>query len=442
MSMAQVSEARSVVDAVRTLVTGFDPDVTLARDAMDLVAVFGEIENLGAAGKSLAANKVAGTELWRRKGFKSAAAWLASTTGTGMGDAVNALTTAAALQGLDATTESYTSGKLSPRQAKAVATAAAADPNAEQELLATAASAPVTDLEAKAREIRIAASPESAEQRHARVHAERHVRTWVDDDAGYGQWKFTLADHARFVALLDAQKDRIFRTARSEGRREPDQAYAADALLSLLDAVNVTPAAGQEGSEPTTDGRAHRSARDVKVIVRVDDTALRRGHTVDGEVCEIAGVGSVPVSVVQEWVEGDAFKAAIVVDGTDIRSVVHLGRRPLALQRTALEWIGADRCSIRHCTSSARLEIDHVADWATTRQTVLDRLTPACGHHHDLKTYHGFRFGPLEPDGRRALMTPDGSRADGPLLDHPPPASFSGDDPPGESSPLGLFDTG
>ena len=203
---------------------------------MDLVAVFGEIENLGAAGKSLAANKVAGTELWRRKGFKSAAAWLASTTGTGMGDAVNALTTAAALQGLDATTESYTSGKLSPRQAKAVATAAAADPNAEQELLATAASAPVTDLEAKAREIRIAASPESAEQRHARVHAERHVRTWVDDDAGYGQWKFTLADHARFVALLDAQKDRIFRTARSEGRREPDQAYAADALLSLLDA--------------------------------------------------------------------------------------------------------------------------------------------------------------------------------------------------------------
>ena len=436
MSPSQVSEARSVASAVRALVAGFDPDITLARDAMDLVAVFGEIENLGAAGKAIAANRVAGTELWRRKGFKSAASWLASTTGTGMGDAVGALKTAEALVGLEATTEQYKAGKLSPRQAKAVATAAAVDPEAERELLTTAASAPVTDLETKAREVRLAASPETIEERHARLHRDRSLRTWIDpeDGSGCGQWKLPPTEHARLMAELDVTKSQIFRTARAEGRRESDQAYAVDALLAAVthhaDVVDLAaarpyepvgqPADADAGVEASGAGDAprlgrrdsRRSERDVKVIVRVDASALERGHAVDGECCEIAGIGSIPVSVVQEWISGDAFKAAIVVDGTDIRSVVHLGRRPIALQRTALEWLGADRCSIRGCSSSARLEIDHTADWATTRRTALDDLTPVCGHHHDLKTYERYTFGPLDADGRRELISPEGIQSE------------------------------
>jgi len=301
----------------------------------------------------------------------------------------------------------------------------------------------VTDLEAKAREIRLAASPETIEERHARLHRDRYLRTWIDpeDGSGCGQWKVPPAQHARLMAELDATKSQIFRASRAEGRREPDQAYAVDALLAAVtqhadvvglavvrpddpddqgagadaDAEAGAELAGADGDETRAGagdaprrGRtgSRRSDRDVKVIVRVDASALERGHAVDGECCEIAGIGSVPVSVVQEWVSGDAFKAAIVVDGTDIRSVVHLGRRPIALQRTALEWLGADRCSIRGCSSSARLEIDHTADWATTRRTALDDLTPVCGHHHDLKTYEGYEFGPLDTDGRRELIPP------------------------------------
>ena len=40
--------------------------------------------------------------------------------------------------------------------------------------------------------------------------------------------------------------------------------------------------------------------------VRVDHSAFLRGHTEAGEVCEIAGVGPIPVSVAQRLAD-DAF---------------------------------------------------------------------------------------------------------------------------------------
>ena len=122
-------------------------------------------------------------------------------------------------------------------------------------------------------------------------------------------------------------------------------------------------------------------------------------------MCEIAGVGAVPVSVVREWVEHDAFKAAIVADGVDVRAVVNLGRKATALQRTALDWINVG-CCVTGCTRTARLEIDHTKDWATTLHTILDDIDRVCGHDHDLKTYAGWILGPRQPDGTRHLTPP------------------------------------
>jgi hypothetical protein len=81
------------------------------------------------------------------------------------------------------------------------------------------------------------------------------------------------------------------------------------------------------------------------------------------------------------------------------------------LQRTALEHLSGGVCSIEGCTRRARLETDHVAEWAATHRTELAELTPACGHHHDLKTHHGHRFGPLQPNGKRHLRSPRWSPA-------------------------------
>src|SRR3954452_2799454 len=201
-----VVELRAVTDDVQRFLKGFDPALVHPRDALAMVPLFVQLENLGAAGKALAADRVAGTDLWQKLGYPSMAAYLASLDGTSVGEAVAVLQTAEAMAGLDATTDTFKAGKLSRRQAKAVATAAKADPGKENELLTRAAVEPVSGLEKKARDIRQAASSETVEERHARAHKNRRVTTWQDDDGGHGRWAPPLADHARLVAALDAQK--------------------------------------------------------------------------------------------------------------------------------------------------------------------------------------------------------------------------------------------
>ena len=111
-------------------------------------------------------------------------------------------------------------------------------------------------------------------------------------------------------------------------------------------------------------------------------------------MCEIAGQGPIPVADAWRMIDGDAFVAAVTTKGTEIDKVVHLGRKPTVLQKTALEWFSAGECSIEGCTAPARIEIDHVADWADTKITALPDLASPCGHHHDLKTHRGYTFGP------------------------------------------------
>ena len=126
-------------------------------------------------------------------------------------------------------------------------------------------------------------------------------------------------------------------------------------------------------------------------------------------MCEIAGQGPIPVADAWRMIDGDAFVAAVTTNGTEIDKVVHLGRKPTVLQRTALEWFSAGECSIEGCTNPARIEIDHVADWADTKITALPDLASPCGHHHDLKTRRGYTFGPRLPSGKRRLIPPDGT---------------------------------
>jgi hypothetical protein len=171
------------------------------------------------------------------------------------------------------------------------------------------------------------------------------------------------------------------------------------------------------------------------VIVKIDLAALDRGHTLPGEVSEIAGHGPIPVADVWRMIDGDAFIAAVTTNGTEISKVVHLGRHPTALQKTALEAITDGVCQIDGCNSRARLEIDHVADWAATKRTELNELARPCGYHHDLKTHHGYTFGPLMPNGTRQLIPPND--ATGPPDTTAPPdlTLLDGQPPPDPGEP-------
>ena len=98
-----------------------------------------------------------------------------------------------------------------------------------------------------------------------------------------------------------------------------------------------------------------------KVIVRVDLEALLRGYPIEGEVCEIAGFGPVAVSAVRDMIDtDDPFLAAVATRGEKLVGVAHLGRRPNALQQTALQWLYPS-CANESCSAQARLDYDHRA---------------------------------------------------------------------------------
>jgi hypothetical protein len=152
------------------------------------------------------------------------------------------------------------------------------------------------------------------------------------------------------MAALDSLREAIFRQARTEGRREPPDAYGADALAEMArrhgEAERGATAAGVTAADEASDGEAAGGARHgaspaggagsvggaggaasaggaggaasaggaatpratrrtgpPKIIVRVDLGALLRGWPTEGEVCEIAGFGPVAVSAVRDMID-------------------------------------------------------------------------------------------------------------------------------------------
>ena len=138
-------------------------------------------------------------------------------------------------------------------------------------------------------------------------------------------------------------------------------------------------------------------------MVFVDHAALVRGHREAGESCEIAGVGEVPVSVVDEML-GDAFVRVILAKGKDA-SVVGTSRFFKSEVDAALRW--RDRkCQVPGCVERLPLERDHVLEYAKSKRTSLDNSALLCRWHHRLKTTSGYRI--QGRPGRRRWLGPDG----------------------------------
>ena len=88
--------------------------------------------------------------------------------------------------------------------------------------------------------------------------------------------------------------------------------------------------------------------------------------------------------------------------------MAHLGRRPNAHQRSALDWL-YPTCAVEGCgVRSRHCQTDHRTDWATSHVTVLELLDRLCKLHHDLKTYQG--WGLVEGKGKRAFVAPEDPR--------------------------------
>ena len=449
---------------------GFDAALLSAVEAELVVEEASRIEKIAANLKGLAAARLAEVGSWRAEGDRSAAHQLARRTGTSVVQAASVIETARRLGALPETAAAARRGELSAEQAAAIVDAAGADAGAEHALLEAARRSPLAELRQQCARTKAAAGVD-AEARRRRIHERRSLRSFTDAE---GVWHLHCRNNpevgARIMAALDPFRDAVFREARSEGRHEPPEAYAADALTEMARqswagpvcaeapaAASAVPRSAETDSADPGPGTAHpegtaeaggvvgepgesafvaqaktnvgpangadaprgRGGGGSKVIVRVDLGVLLRGYAIEGEVCEIAGFGPVAVSAVRDMIDtDDPFLTAVVTKGQKLLGVAHLGRRPNALQQTALQWLYPS-CANEACSARARLDYDHRLDWSRTHFTVLDLLDRLCSHCHALKTRKNWSL--VEGRGKRALVPPEDGR-------HPRNATPSGGD--------------
>ena len=369
----------NVVDALGTLrqVVGdldarsLDPDV-----AAELVDLFVQIENVSSAGRVVATQAVARSDLWRREGFRSAAAWMAAKSGLSVPPAIRTMEMADGLQQLPLVAAAYRAGRLSDLQAKEIVDAAAEVPEAQQELVDKAGKLSVQDLKEECRRLKASVITDE-EERHRRIHKSRYLRSWMDrDGAVHLSARLTADEGALLLAAVDARRDEIILEAfRGRFYENPD-AHRADALVDI--------ALTTRGDQGDT------SAPAAMVHVMVDYEALMRGYTVEGERCEVPGLGPIPVALAQRMAE-DCILKVLLTKGVDITAVAHAGRSIPAHIRTALEYRDST-CVVPWCGVRWGLQIDHRVPWSATQDTSLENMARLCRWHHYQKSHLGYTY--------------------------------------------------
>ncbi len=427
---------RRVADDLRAALADLEPERLSGPDAARMLDVFSEIEKLASGGKLLSARRVESSNVWRRRGHRSAAAHIAEATGTGLGPAINALKAARRLDSLPATDDAMRHGRLSEAQVTEITGAAILQPDAEKELVETAKQQPLTLLKLRCRRVRAVGSAQKAT--YDAIHRRRALRNWTDDD-GAVRFDATLTpdEGARLIAAVKLESDRLAVEARRAGLDEPSRALAADALVRLAcgraapSAVGAAGAhsgargpkrdpspsgrrragTGPRGSEGTNDSGCSVPGPTATVHVRVDHQALLRGHLRRGEVCEIPGVGPIPVDVARRLAV-DSYLNVLVTDGVDVTAVAHAGRTiPAPLKRALIERDPV--CVVSGCGTGEGLEIDHVEPFGQGGATSLENLARLCHWHHYLKTHQGHRLERVEGGWR--WVVPDESKREAAL---------------------------
>ena len=386
---------------IRGELADFDPDLITTGDAALLLGLFTAVERAGVAGQTLVARRAAESRQWRDEGHRSPAFWVAKTTGTAPGQAVGLIENSEALLSLPQTSEALVRGELSGVQLKEIAAVAGRNPGVEKGLLEAAERHGLKGLREECQRVKARSVSETeARARYQEIRRNRSLHLWTDHE-GVGRVDARLApdDFARVVGAVRTEANAVFREARRAGHREPGAAYDADALVALVTGTGSSET-GSSGRTPSSSsgrtagsgaGKSGGGRPPTLMHLRVDLAALRRGNLDEGEVCEIPGVGPVPLATAVHEV-GEAILKVIIGDGVDVRTVAHIGRAVPAHLRSALE-NRDETCVVPGCDVGRGLEIDHYKiGFAQDGPTELWNLCRLCRWHHHLKTYCGYEI--------------------------------------------------
>jgi hypothetical protein len=372
----------------RAVVGRLEPACLSGEQCQSLVEVMGRIERLMASGIALLSPRVIESGSYAKSGHASAPDWLSSVAGTSAGAAKDRLAAGERAAGDPRLSAALRQGKLSAPELGVVTKAAATDPGAVETLLdLVEGEASHQELHQAAARMKAAArSKETERATRARIHANRHFRWRRDDEGGIRAEIFCdEVDWARVSPILEADTKARWKAAGS-GAGESFEAHRLDAFIDLLGRVR-----GDGSADGGSRGGGSRGGARPEVIVLIDAEALRRGTTSTGEICEIEGIGPVPVESATELL-GEGSLRFIIKEGTDIRTVTR-SSRDLA-RRTAAALLARDRaCVVPGCGKRLGLQGDHCfVDYAKDGPTELANLALLCPAHHDMKTHGGWKI--------------------------------------------------
>ena len=329
--------------------------------------------------------------------------WWRRRPGSPVGQAVGMLETARRLETLPTTAEAVRRGELSETKVKEVARAACADDRRESELLEVARTGTVRALRERC-QTTVARSGTGEEERARRIRRHRYVRSWPHPEGGTViQTRMPTEEAAEVLAGIRSFRSGIFERARTEGRREPREAYDADALLEM--------ARASQGGGGGRDGRRSRRMR-TQVVVHVSHSALLRGWAEGDERSEVPGLGPVPVSVVEDMMR-DSILRVVVENGTDVLAVATRRRGPDTPQRVALE-AREETCAVPGCDVREGLEADHRPGLLPGRHDLASQPGPAVPASPPAQDHQG-----LEARGEARCVAVGGAGSAGSVTDWP-----------------------
>ncbi|MEX0665236.1 MAG: hypothetical protein WD598_10785 [Acidimicrobiia bacterium] len=381
-----------ITGELREYLAGVDPDTYSGADAATCAQGAAELKKLAETAAMLFAQRAVTTGAWRRVSHAATPEqWFANVIGTSEHAAREVLTTAERLADLPATAEKLRAGELSLAQAAQVTAAAAFAPESETRML-SAAKRGFRELRATKERVVVAASDEHRLRKIA--HDERHLSTWTQGMATHGSFSGPTEHVADLLAALEPLTRVRFEAARTSDQRESQAAYRFDALIAL--ASGTAPEASPKRSEPV-------------VRVNVGLQSLLDGCTLSGEVCEIPGVGPVPVAHARKVLQHGLLEL-VISDGVDVQTVVSTTRHVPKALKIAVDARDGGVCKIRDCDHSRAIERHHTLGFADNRLTTYEVIGGVCPDHHDLITHKGYEVVEHE-DGTWSLRAPPHTNA-------------------------------